>query len=34
MKLITTRNGEKQERILASEEEWLGVVRHQFGIPL
>lgn len=34
MKLITTRRGDKQERVLASQDEWLAVVREQFGMTL
>lgn len=32
MKLITTRNGEKQERVLASEEERAVLLRELFGV--
>ena len=34
MKLITTRNGEREERSLASEEEWTSILRKRFGILL
>jgi N-hydroxyarylamine O-acetyltransferase len=34
MKLITTINGEREERSLASEEEWNSVLREHFGILL
>ena len=34
MKLITTSKGEREERSLASEEEWNSVLREQFGILL
>jgi N-hydroxyarylamine O-acetyltransferase len=32
MKLIVTRNGEREERILNSEEEWNSILRERFGI--
>lgn len=32
MKLICTRNGIRQERMLASEEEWSAVLKDKFGI--
>jgi N-hydroxyarylamine O-acetyltransferase len=34
MKLITTRNGSREERVLSSEEEWIRVLRELFGISL
>jgi N-hydroxyarylamine O-acetyltransferase len=34
MKLIMTRNGERVERSLASEEEWNSILRKQFGVRL
>ena len=34
MKLITTRNGEREEKILRSEEEWNSILRKRFGIYL
>ena len=34
MKLIVARNGEREERILASEEEWSLALNEQFGIRL
>jgi N-hydroxyarylamine O-acetyltransferase len=34
MKLITTSKGEREERILASEEEWILTLSEQFGILL
>jgi len=34
MKLITTSNGEWEERRLASEEEWNSILRKRFGILL
>jgi N-hydroxyarylamine O-acetyltransferase len=34
MKLIVTRNGEREERSLASEEEWNSILRKRFGILL
>lgn len=34
MKLITTKNGARQERLLASEDEWRAVLEHSFGIVL
>jgi len=34
MKLITTNKGEREERIIASEDEWLTTLSEQFGIPL
>jgi len=34
MKLITTRNGEREERSIASEEEWNSTLRKRFGILL
>jgi N-hydroxyarylamine O-acetyltransferase len=32
MKLITTTNGHREERILSSEEQWISVLREQFGV--
>jgi len=32
MKLIVTRNGQREERTLGSEPDWRGVLRDQFGI--
>jgi N-hydroxyarylamine O-acetyltransferase len=32
MKLITTRNGRREERLLASEQEWRETLRQHFGI--
>jgi N-hydroxyarylamine O-acetyltransferase len=34
LKLITTKNGQRQERELASEEEWYGLLQQHFGIVL
>jgi N-hydroxyarylamine O-acetyltransferase len=34
MRLITTRNGERQERALANEEEYAAMLREHFGIAL
>lgn len=34
MRLIVTRKGEKQERELASHEEWIETLREQFGVDL
>ena len=34
MKLIVTRNGMREERILASEQERIRVLRERFGITL
>jgi N-hydroxyarylamine O-acetyltransferase len=34
MRMIVTEQGEKQERELASREEWLAVLREHFGIQL
>jgi N-hydroxyarylamine O-acetyltransferase len=34
MRLITTRNGERQERALANEEEYAAMLRELFGITL
>jgi N-hydroxyarylamine O-acetyltransferase len=34
MRLITIRNGERQERVLASEEEYAAILREHFGITL
>lgn len=34
MKLIVTSKGQREERILASEEEWISVIREQFGMTL
>jgi N-hydroxyarylamine O-acetyltransferase len=34
MRLITTRNGERQERALANEEEYAAMLRERFGIVL
>jgi N-hydroxyarylamine O-acetyltransferase len=34
MRLIVTDRGEKQERELASHEEWLAALREHFGIEL
>lgn len=34
MKLIVTRNGEREERSLSSEEEWDFILRERFGIQL
>ena len=34
MKLITTSNGEREERRLGSEEEWNSILRKRFGILL
>jgi N-hydroxyarylamine O-acetyltransferase len=32
MKLIVTRNGQREERSLTSQDEWVAVLREQFGI--
>lgn len=34
LKLIITRNGEKEERLLSSEDEWLQTLREHFGVAL
>jgi N-hydroxyarylamine O-acetyltransferase len=34
MKLIVTRGGRREERMLASEGEWIALLREQFGITL
>jgi hypothetical protein len=34
MKLIVTSKGEREERSLASEEEWSSTLRKKFGIRL
>jgi N-hydroxyarylamine O-acetyltransferase len=34
MRLIVTERGEKQERELASHEEWLAALRGHFGVEL
>ncbi len=34
MKLIVTRNGKKQERVLPSEEEWREALMEKFGVVL
>jgi len=34
MKLIVTNKGQREERILASEEEWILTIREQFGMTL
>jgi N-hydroxyarylamine O-acetyltransferase len=34
MRLIITRNGERQERALANEEEYEAILRERFGITL
>lgn len=34
MKLIVTKNGHRQERMLTSESEWVRVLQEQFGITL
>ncbi len=34
MRLIVTNKGQREERILASEEEWISTIREQFGITL
>jgi N-hydroxyarylamine O-acetyltransferase len=34
MKLITTRGGKREERALASEEEWRETLRREFGVEL
>jgi len=34
MKLITTASGKREERVLLSQEEWVSVLREQFGIDL
>jgi hypothetical protein len=34
MKLITTVNGQREERVLASEDERVSVLWEQFGIEL
>jgi len=34
MKLIVTNKGQREERILASEEEWISTIREQFGMTL
>jgi N-hydroxyarylamine O-acetyltransferase len=34
LKFIETNNGIRRERVLASEEEWKQVLRHQFGVVL
>jgi N-hydroxyarylamine O-acetyltransferase len=34
MKLIVTRNGKKEERMLGSEEEWRAALRDNFGMTL
>ncbi len=34
MRLITTRNGDRQERVLADEEEYAAILREHFGITL
>jgi N-hydroxyarylamine O-acetyltransferase len=34
MRLITTRSGERQERVLANEEEYAAILREHFGITL
>ncbi len=33
-RLIITRNGEKQERLLNSEDEWQSVLQEYFGVIL
>jgi N-hydroxyarylamine O-acetyltransferase len=33
-KLIVTRNGKKEERLLESEDEWRALLKDQFGITL
>ncbi|HEV2401347.1 MAG TPA: arylamine N-acetyltransferase [Candidatus Sulfotelmatobacter sp.] len=34
MKLMTTRSGQKQERVLTSEDEWIAILYEQFGVAL
>ena len=34
MKLIVTRNGQREERVLDSEEEWIRILQDQFGISV
>lgn len=34
MKLIVTRNGKKEEKLLTTEDEWRAVLRKEFGIAL
>jgi hypothetical protein len=34
MKLIVTRNGEREERLLKSEEEWRDTLRERFDVVL
>jgi N-hydroxyarylamine O-acetyltransferase len=34
MKLITTVSGQREEKVLLSEDEWLSILREQFGIEL
>jgi N-hydroxyarylamine O-acetyltransferase len=34
LRLIITRNGERQERVLANEEEYVAILREHFGITL
>jgi N-hydroxyarylamine O-acetyltransferase len=34
MKLIVTRNGQRQERMLSSESQWNNVLQEYFGIKL
>ena len=34
MKLTVTRHGQKEERMLSSEEEWRAILRQQFGVVL
>ena len=34
MKLITTVNGQREERVLKSEDEWISILREQFAIEL
>jgi PHD/YefM family antitoxin component YafN of YafNO toxin-antitoxin module len=34
MRLIITRNGERQERVLTNEEEYAAMLREHFGVIL